>query len=157
LAARLYTAIMNPPRDEPPARRIYFAGSIRGGRADAQLYGEIVALLRAYGEVLTEHVASPGLTPAGEESLGDREIHDRDLAWLAGCDCVVAEVTAASLGVGYEIACAWAWGKPVLCLFRPACGHALSAMIAGCPGVRVERYQDAADLAPRFADYFAAP
>ncbi len=137
-------------------RRIYFAGSIRGGRGDAQWYGEIIALLRGYGEVLTEHVASPGLTPAGEESLSDREIHDRDLAWLAACDCVVAEATTASLGVGYEIARAVEWGKPVLCLFRPARGGALSAMIAGCPGVRVERYETAADLAARFADYFAA-
>lgn len=136
-------------------RRIYFAGSIRGGRGDAALYGEIIALLRAYGEVLTEHVASPGLTPAGEEALTDREIHDRDLAWLASSDCVVAEVTTASLGVGYEIACAWAWGKPVVCLFRPARGGALSAMIAGCPGVQVARYQTAAELAPFLADYFA--
>ncbi|MBS1858514.1 MAG: nucleoside 2-deoxyribosyltransferase [Acidobacteria bacterium] len=147
---------MDAPLDEAPARRIYFAGSIRGGRGDAALYGEIIALLRAYGEVLTEHVASPGLTPAGEEALRDREIHDRDLAWLASCDCVIAEVTTASLGVGYEIACAWAWGKPVLCLFRPARGHSLSAMIAGCPGARVENYRDAADLAPIFAGYFAA-
>jgi hypothetical protein len=137
-------------------RKIYFAGAIRAGRGDAELYWEIIGLLRGYGEVLTEHVASPGLTPEGEESLTDREIHDRDLAWLRACDCVVAEATTASLGVGYELACAVAWGKPVLCLFRPAPGGSLSAMIAGCPGVRVENYAGAAELTPCLAEYFAA-
>jgi len=33
--------------------RIYFAGSIRGGRDDAMLYQRIIALLTEYGEVLT--------------------------------------------------------------------------------------------------------
>ena len=135
-------------------RRIYFAGSIRGGRGDAALYREIVALLGAYGEVLTEHVASPGLTPAGEEGLGDRAIHDRDVAWLRASDCVVAETTTASLGVGYEIARAVEMGKPVLCLFRPSAEGRLSAMIAGAPGVRVEHYTDANSLGPLLADFF---
>ena len=40
-------------------RKIYFAGSIRGGRQDADLYLRIVEQLKAYGTVLTEHVASP--------------------------------------------------------------------------------------------------
>jgi hypothetical protein len=37
--------------------KIYFAGSIRGGRDDAALYLRIVEDLKAYGTVLTEHVA----------------------------------------------------------------------------------------------------
>lgn len=40
-------------------RKIYFAGSIRGGRQDADLYLRIVEQLKIYGTVLTEHVASP--------------------------------------------------------------------------------------------------
>lgn len=40
-------------------RKIYFAGSIRGGRQDADLYLRIVEQLKTYGTVLTEHVASP--------------------------------------------------------------------------------------------------
>lgn len=45
---------------------VYFAGSIRGGRADAELYMEIVQHLCKTYEVLTEHVASPELKASGE-------------------------------------------------------------------------------------------
>ena len=44
---------------------IYFAGSIRAGRADASLYQRIVKILQRYGTVLTEHVGDPNLTEAG--------------------------------------------------------------------------------------------
>ena len=39
--------------------KIYFAGSICGGRDDAALYRQIIVMLMEYGEVLTE--------PLGEE------------------------------------------------------------------------------------------
>jgi len=38
--------------------KIYFAGSIRGGRDDKELYLEIINLLGKYGKVLTEHIQS---------------------------------------------------------------------------------------------------
>lgn len=44
---------------------IYFAGSIRAGRSDAQLYYKLVEILKNYGTVLTEHVGNPNLTTAG--------------------------------------------------------------------------------------------
>ena len=34
--------------------KIYFAGSIRGGRDDVGLYEQIIEILNSYGEVLTE-------------------------------------------------------------------------------------------------------
>lgn len=37
---------------------IYFCGSIRGGRQDAELYRRLIEKLKAYGDVLTEHVGS---------------------------------------------------------------------------------------------------
>ena len=77
---------------------------------------------------------------ADEAALSDRAIHDRDLAWLARADAVVAETTVPSLGVGYEIARAALAGIPVLALFREGDGRSLSAMIAGCPEVAVTRY-----------------
>ena len=36
--------------------KIYFCGSIRGGRKDGELYARIIKQLEAYGKVLTEHV-----------------------------------------------------------------------------------------------------
>lgn len=52
------------------ARRIYFAGSIRGGRDDVQLYVKIIKFLQAYGTVLTEHVADPKLEAFGRKVTG---------------------------------------------------------------------------------------
>src|SRR5712692_391559 len=133
--------------------KIYFAGAIRGGREDAALYLEIVQLLRAHGEVLTEHVAALDLSVLGESS-DDRWIHDRDLAWLRAADCLVAEVTTPSLGVGFEIAKATEWSKRVLCLFRPSTGRTLSALIAGSERVTVREYQNPADLRKIFDEFF---
>jgi 2'-deoxynucleoside 5'-phosphate N-hydrolase len=132
---------------------IYFAGSIRGGRDDQNLYLDIIAQLQKYGRVLTEHIGAAQLSTVGE-AVSDREIHDRDLAWLRAADYLVAEVTTPSLGVGYEIGRATEWGKPILCLVRPQQGRSLSAMIAGSSGVTVRAYQSLAELSEIFADFF---
>ena len=125
--------------------KIYFAGSIRGGREDAALYRDIVSILEQYGTVLTEHIGDPALSVTGE-GLPDKQIHDRDLEWLRSCDCVVAEVTTPSLGVGYEIGRAAESGKQVLCLYRSFEIGLLSAMIAGNDSVIVECYRNLDDL-----------
>ena len=133
--------------------KIYFAGAIRGGRDDAALYLQIVKLLRNYGEVLTEHVADDELTAVGELT-DDKAIHDRDLAWLRAADCLIAEVTQPSLGVGYEIGRMVEWHKPILCLYRPSETRILSAMIAGSDGITVKEYKTAADLKEIFDVFF---
>ena len=133
--------------------KIYFAASIRGGRDDWASYLEIVKQLREYGEVLTEHIGDAELSAAGE-GTGDRNIHDRDLGWLKSSDCLVAEVSTPSLGVGYEVGKATEWGKPVLCLYRPTEGRSLSAMIAGSNGVTLKEYQSANELKQIFEHYF---
>jgi nucleoside 2-deoxyribosyltransferase len=63
------------------------------------------------------------------------------MIWLLDADIVVAEVTTASLGVGYEIGRALENGKKIICLFRPSSGKRLSAMIEGAPGVITESYE----------------
>lgn len=133
--------------------KIYFAGSIRGGRDDWALYRNIIAVLGKYGTVLTEHIGNSELEITGED-LADREIHDRDLGWLRESDYLVAEVTTPSLGVGFEIAKATEWGKPVLCLFRDQLGRRLSAMIAGSDGVQVSAYVDISDLSEIVERFF---
>lgn len=134
---------------------IYFAGAIRGGRDDWVLYNEIIRLLNEYGRVLTEHIGGSELSVTGEH-LPDRQIHDRDLGWLKSCDCLVAEVTRPSLGVGYEIGKATEWGKRVLCLYRPSTTPSLSAMIAGSSGVTIQSYEDVAELQAILAKHFSS-
>jgi hypothetical protein len=135
--------------------KIYFAASISAGRDDQPVYELMVAELARYGTVLTELIGSVNLTADGE-ALSDRAIHDRDVDWLLASDCVVAEVTTPSLGVGYEIARALAAGIAVLCFHRPASGRRLSAMIAGAPGVKVVEYDTFAEVREPLADFMAA-
>jgi len=122
--------------------KIYFAGSIRGGRSDAAKYNDLIAYIRTMAQVLTEHVGAHPLSGLGEEGLTDARIYVRDMEWLSHCDAVIAEVSTPSLGVGYEIARAATMGKPVLALFNDQSGFSLSAMISGSPDVRICRYQD---------------
>lgn len=120
--------------------KIYFAGSIRGGREDAALYFEIIEYLKSYGEVFTEHVGDTNLSELGDDGPNDKFIHDRDLNWLQASDFIVAEVTTVSMGVGYEIGRAVEAGKEILCLFRPDSGKNISAMIAGCDDLELVNY-----------------
>lgn len=122
--------------------KIYFAGSIRGGREDAALYLQIIDYLKTFGDVLTEHIGDQNLTDVGDDGPTDKFIHDRDLEWLQSADVLVAEVTTVSMGVGYEIGRAVEAGKKVLCLFRPDSGKNLSAMIAGCPDLELVNYRN---------------
>jgi 2'-deoxynucleoside 5'-phosphate N-hydrolase len=135
--------------------KIYFAGSIRGGREDVLLYQSIIGELAPFGLVLTAHVGDPLLTEKGDDGPDDRFIYDRDMAWLSACDALVAEVTTPSLGVGYELGCAVALKKPVLCLYRPVSDRPVSAMIAGNPHIQVVEYtsvEEARSIIIRFME-----
>lgn len=137
--------------------KIYFAGSIRGGREDAALYDRIIRYLKKFGQVMTEHIGSPSLGESGDQGITDREIHDRDMNWLENSDVLVAEVTTASLGVGYETGRAAALGKKIICLYREQPGKRVSAMIAGCPGATVIRYQEPEEAEKALADLLSGP
>lgn len=121
-------------------KKIYFAGSIRGGRTDIEVYKKIINYLQLLGEVLTEHVGDSGVTPLGEIGKSDNEIYVRDLNWLSSSEFVVAEVSTPSLGVGFEIAKAVELKKKVLCLYHVQEDKKLSAMILGCPDIQVSNY-----------------
>lgn len=122
--------------------KIYFSGSIRGGRDDQKLYLEIINYLKKHGDVLTEHVGDGKLTSLGKEGENDSFIYNRDMKWLENSDVIIAEVSTPSLGVGFEIAKSTENNKRILCLFKPQKGKKLSAMIAGCPDLTVKKYND---------------
>lgn len=123
--------------------KIYFAGSIRGGREDAALYGELIRFLTGRGKVLTEHVGAANVGEL-EKNQTDSDIYEQDVAWIRESDLVIAECTRPSLGVGYELAYAEALGKPCFLLYRGEEGS-LSAMLAGNPYFRIFRYGNAED------------
>lgn len=111
--------------------KIYFAGSIRGGRDDVELYIDIIEYLKNFGEVLTEHIGNNSISSNGETNMSDLDIHDRDMNWLLDSNIIIAEVTNPSLGVGYEIGRALENNKKIICLYRENNKNRLSAMISG--------------------------
>lgn len=112
-------------------KKIYFAGSIRGGRVDAELYKQIINHLQQMGhKVLTEHVGSSNLCLTEQGRDRDAAIYEQDTAWLRESDVVIAECTCPSLGVGYELAFAERFNVPVHVFYNPS-KCSLSAMITG--------------------------
>lgn len=132
--------------------KIYFAASIRGGRADREIYSSIILELQKYGKVLTEHIGDPNITSNGEE-IPDTQIYSRDMAWLREADVIIGEITTPSLGVGYEIGQAEAMGKKILCIYREIEGKKVSAMITGSLGIKVSKYETVQDVGKILEDY----
>ena len=61
--------------------KIYFAGSIRGGRIYIKFYKDIIQYLNTYGTVLTEHIGQNDITNTGETLLNDNQIFNRDISY----------------------------------------------------------------------------
>ncbi len=109
--------------------KIFFAGSIRGGRQLIPIYQYIIRFLKTRGfTVISEHVAAEGLEKV-EAKLTEQEIYEKDANWIEESDLAVAEITVPSIGVGYEICHAVKHKKPVLCLYEA--GAKASAMVLG--------------------------
>ncbi|CAG0928655.1 hypothetical protein TFLX_00996 [Thermoflexales bacterium] len=126
--------------------KIYFSGSISGGRAHEAIYQHLVARLQAQGhQVLSAHVADP-IALEAEKDLPPRDVFERDTNWVRECEAVIAEVSTPSLGVGYEYGLAVQLGKPVLCVYRA--GLRMSKMITGnpAPNLTVAAYSSEAEL-----------
>ena len=127
-------------------KKVYFAGSIRGGSADAELYRRLIEYISRTDRVLTEHVGDPSLSER-ERGKTDAAIYAQDTAWLRESDLVIAECTCPSLGVGYELAYAEKLGKPCHVLFRGAAAR-LSAMLTGDPYFAIHTYETEDELYP---------
>ena len=83
-------------------KKIYFAGSIRGGRNFADLYRKMIehmqrtdiVLTEHIGQadiVLTEHIGQADINLMEKGRMSDAEIYNQDTAWLQESDMVVAE------------------------------------------------------------------
>ena len=118
----LAAAMTNPDRDLVTIRR--FLDAIEGGGH----------------RVPTRHVADPGGKEA-DRRLTDAELAQRDLAWVAASDVLVAEVSTPSHGVGIEVMAALARSLPVLLLRRA--GVPVSRLLLGLPGVFTAAYATA--------------
>lgn len=121
-------------------KKIYFAGSIRGGRVDADLYRRIIQFVQQTDTVLTEHVGSSSLILHEQGRERDAHIYDQDTVWLRQSDLLIAECTCPSLGVGYELAYAEHRGIPCH-IFYDKTKAQLSAMLTGNPYFHIHPYE----------------
>lgn len=123
--------------------KIYYAAAIRGANeVDNSGMNKMIieTLQKNRHEVLTEHISDEQIRMVGELNMTDKQIHDRDMKWVADADVIIAEVSNPSLGVGYEIGRALDMGKRILCLYRTQTRR-LSAMIRGSEEITVTDYK----------------
>ena len=122
--------------------KVYFCGSIRGGRNDARLYHRIIEYIKGKGHrVLTEHVGDLTL----QENNTAEGIYIQDTNWLKEADILIAECTSPSLGVGYELAFGEKLGVPSHIFYNPE-RITLSAMLAGDPYFKVHPYTEEQEI-----------
>ena len=128
-------------------KKIYFAGSIRGGRVDAELYNRIITYIQRNHVVLTEHVGKSNLSLTEQGRDRDARIYDQDTAWLRESDVLIGECTCPSLGVGYELAYAEAHGFHCH-IFYDRTKTQLSAMLTGDTYFHIHPYEREQDIYP---------
>ncbi|PMQ01660.1 MAG: nucleoside 2-deoxyribosyltransferase [Dictyoglomus sp. NZ13-RE01] len=124
--------------------KIYFAGAIRGGRENQEIFERIIKFLKEKGLiVLTEHVGYKNVLEV-ESNFTPEEIYERDMRFLKECDLLIAEVSTPSLGVGYEIAKAEDMGKDIICFCKS--NIPLSALILGNKNLKLYFYDSIEDI-----------
>ena len=131
----------------------YFSCSITGGRAEQQIYKKIVEHLQERGWVVpTAHLAEAGVIDE-EIVIDPRVVYQRDVRWVTESDILVAEVSTPSHGVGYEIALAELYKKPVFCCYQQ--GRKVSKMILGNenPIFQIYAYKSIDDLFPTLDNF----
>ena len=121
-------------------KKVYFAGSIRGGRVDAGLYQRIIDYIKRTDRVLTEHVGDLNLSLLEKGRDKDALIYEQDTSWIKECDILIGECSCPSLGVGYELCFAEKLGKPCY-IFYDKSKTQLSAMLTGDPYFNIIPYE----------------
>ncbi len=129
-------------------KKIYFAGSIRGGRVDAALYQRMISYIKQTDTVLTEHIGKMKMSLKAQTKAIDTHIYERDTEWLRNADMVIAECTCPSLGVGYELAYAEAHGIPVHIFYDKSKSN-ISAMLNGNAYFAIHPYDAEDEIYPQ--------
>lgn len=134
-------------------KKVYFAGSIRGGRVDATLYQKIINYIKKRDIVLTEHIGKSNMSLKAQTKEIDVHIYERDTEWLKSCDIVIAECTCPSHGVGYELAYAEAHNIPVYIFYDKRKSN-ISAMLNGNAYFTIIPYETEEEIYPSIDKIF---
>lgn len=147
---------MEPETTVDKRSKIYFCGSIRGVAPNLPLYQLVVNHMgEKHGEVLTKHVAFPGLEP---KDMTDSQIFDYDYTHFKNSEIMVSEISQPSHGVGIELG----WGMlrenyPMLALYSNKSEFKLSGLVGGCKNIEIIRYDpdDSKALLEGIDEFFA--
>ena len=126
-------------------KKIYFAGSIRGGRENTDVYKRIIDYINRTDTVLTEHIRLGSLSVKARTKEDDVHIYERDTEWLRLSDVLIAECTNPSHGVGYELAYAETRNIPVHIFYDKRKAN-ISAMLNGNAYFKVYPYENEAEI-----------
>ena len=134
---------------------IYLACTVRGDRSAVTALRGLVTSLEAAGHVvLTKHLLDDNVESA-ESQLTERQVYERDIAWLEACDVLIADASGSSFGVGFEVGYVLARSERtrqrVLLLYNASREHAVSRLIVGNahPRCEVQKYENPEDLVSR--------
>jgi nucleoside 2-deoxyribosyltransferase len=141
--------------------RIYLACTVRGDRGGVAAARALSDLLERQGHtVLTTHLLADDAEQR-ERSLTERDVFERDIAWLEASDLLIAEASGSSFGVGFEVGYvlgrAAGSGQRVVLLYDAARRGAVSRMIVGNthPACTTYEYRNTPEL-ERFLEAYLA-
>lgn len=124
---------------------IYCAGPIRGNDTYKESLKKIIEYIEGLGNTVLSEFSDKFSSTI---PLTDKQKYKRDLKWIDGSKCMIAEVSGPSLGVGFELSYALLQRKlPVLALHNSDVQQ-ISAMVLGCdsPLLTVQKYRDDEDM-----------
>jgi 2'-deoxynucleoside 5'-phosphate N-hydrolase len=112
--------------------KIYFGFTVAGDRSSIGAAQTIVEMLEARGHVvLTKHLVRDNAWEA-DRQITPQQVYERDLNWLEECDCLIAEVSGSSFGLGFETGyLLGGTDKPVILLYRREAETNISLLITG--------------------------
>lgn len=122
--------------------KIYFSGSIYGGRQKLDTYKKLVKELQKYGEILDAEGIVDDNVLIHEEEKNDNEIFENLEDKLNQADLIFAELTVTSLGVGYELGYADKSDKRIIGIYDTTVTPKITTMLRGNKRLKIIPYED---------------
>jgi hypothetical protein len=138
---------------------IYFGFTVAGDRSSIVTARVIVELLESMGPVvLTRHLVQDNAWEA-DRPITPQQFYQRDMAWLAACDCLMVEVSGSSFGLGFETGyLLGATEKDAVLFYRREMENKISLLITGNthPRCTLVPYSDVEEIKVFVASRMAA-